>query len=372
MERSKLLVVDDDAIVLRKLSALLAPHYEVTMASDAETAQQRIEENCPDLLLLDIEMPGSSGYDLCRQLKRDKPTIPVVFISSHDTLDHRLEAYDAGGQDFVLKTIDAAELIAKVGAVLEVDRRRKELAHAKQSAETTALSIMTSLGEVGVAMEALRRCCQANTAKELAEIAIHTSTEWGLDANVQIRGSGVPLSWGRSGPASPLEVSIIEKSMLAGRMFQFRDRLAINYQWASLLVKNMPIQDEDRAGRMRDHLAIVVEGVNARAETLDAQDRTRQRGAAIIKAAQKVEQAISQFEESYRRQRGATNERLFSLINKIESEFVFLGLTEGQERVITDTVRLAVEDTIAMFDRGLNVEASLHSILEELRSVSRM
>ena len=94
-KKGKVLIVDDDPIILLMLETNLKDDFEVQTAGSGEACLETVPNFAPDLVLLDIEMPGIDGYETCRRLQegRDGQPLPVIFVSSHDTLDERLTAY---------------------------------------------------------------------------------------------------------------------------------------------------------------------------------------------------------------------------------------------------------------------------------------
>ena len=114
-----ILVVDDDAPVRRMLERTLAAEgYAVRLAGDGGTALARVEESVPDLLVLDVAMPGLDGLAVCRRLRSRGLGLPVLLLTARDTLEERVAGLDAGADDYVVKPFATEELLARVRALL--------------------------------------------------------------------------------------------------------------------------------------------------------------------------------------------------------------------------------------------------------------
>jgi signal transduction histidine kinase len=112
-----ILVVDDTPDNLRLLSAMLtAQGYEVRKALNGKMALTACQMVLPDVILLDINMPGVNGYEVCQQLKADKRTceVPVIFISALDDVLDKVKAFDVGGVDYITKPFYGAEVILRI------------------------------------------------------------------------------------------------------------------------------------------------------------------------------------------------------------------------------------------------------------------
>jgi diguanylate cyclase (GGDEF)-like protein len=130
-ERSRVLVVDDDPEAITALThALSSDHIEVVGLSDSHGLMEALSEHRPDLLLLDVQMPGPSGFDLCRILRSmpEWQELPVLLITAHLGLEFRLAAFQAGADDYLSKPVLREELRARVQARLERARLSRERA----------------------------------------------------------------------------------------------------------------------------------------------------------------------------------------------------------------------------------------------------
>jgi diguanylate cyclase (GGDEF)-like protein len=115
-KRCKLLVVDDQPINIQVLYQTFSADYDVCMATSGEQALKVCAEQNPDLVLLDIEMPGMNGFDVCQRLKADPVTknVPVVFVTAHVDEASETRGLDVGAVDFIYKPINAKIVRARV------------------------------------------------------------------------------------------------------------------------------------------------------------------------------------------------------------------------------------------------------------------
>ena len=139
-----ILVVDDNAdnaLLMREL--LTGKGYEVVVALQVEQAEQKIRQHHPDLILLDVVMPGKSGYELCRELKDDAATrlIPVVMITGLTDREDKVRGIEAGADDFLNKPIFPEELFARVKSLLKLKEFTDELENAEAVLCTLGLSV---------------------------------------------------------------------------------------------------------------------------------------------------------------------------------------------------------------------------------------
>jgi DNA-binding NtrC family response regulator len=126
-----LLVVDDTPTnITVLLGHVNRAGYKVLVAADGQSAIEQARFAAPDLILLDVMMPGLDGYETCRRLKSDPKTaaIPVIFMTALGDLEDKVRAFDAGGVDHVTKPFQAEEVLSRVRAHLELARLRRELA----------------------------------------------------------------------------------------------------------------------------------------------------------------------------------------------------------------------------------------------------
>ncbi len=145
IKKPEILCVDDEAINLKLFEALLKPMgYDVITAANGQEALKKIKDNKVDIILLDVMMPGMSGFDVCRQIKEDDKYrhIPIVMVTALSSKQDRIKGIEAGADDFLSKPIDKGELFARIKMLVKM----KELNDRLGQAYTNIISL-TSSGE---------------------------------------------------------------------------------------------------------------------------------------------------------------------------------------------------------------------------------
>jgi two-component system, sensor histidine kinase and response regulator len=127
--KASILVVDDTPDNLRLLSHILSNKYQVRLIPNALLALRAVQSTPPDLILLDIMMPEMSGYEVAERLKADEQTrdIPIIFISALDDIKSKIQAFQAGGVDYVTKPFQEKEVLARVETHLTLRHLQREL-----------------------------------------------------------------------------------------------------------------------------------------------------------------------------------------------------------------------------------------------------
>ncbi|RYP89036.1 adenylate/guanylate cyclase domain-containing response regulator [Nocardioides guangzhouensis] len=181
---ARVLVVDDQAPNVRLLEAILTPRgYDVSSASSGEEALAMIAGSEPDLVLLDIVMPGMDGYEVCRKIRERTETayLPVVMVTASGD-EQKVKALEAGADDFLTKPINQSELLARVASLARIKRyqdtikrQASELADWNRELETRVETQVAQLERMG----RLRRFL----SPQLAELIVDTGDESFLESH---------------------------------------------------------------------------------------------------------------------------------------------------------------------------------------------
>jgi adenylate cyclase len=168
----KILVVDDVPVNVKLLADLLTVKgYDVVTAANGAEALARVEKDRPGLVLLDVMMPGMSGYDVCRKIRENPVTamLPVVMVTALDPTQERVKGIEAGADDFLTKPINQPELLARVKSLLRIKVLHDELADWNRTLEQRVEQQLAQLDR----LERLKRFF----SPQLAELIVSGETE---------------------------------------------------------------------------------------------------------------------------------------------------------------------------------------------------
>lgn len=369
----RVFVVDDDPILLDVLGAALEDDFEREFFTSGEACLARIAECRPDIIILDLTLPGISGFEVCQRLKDDWETqdIPILFVSASDDIDTRLLCYEAGGEDFITKPFDPAELLRKVKVAARILGQKHALHEQAGYAQRTAMSAMVSMGELGVVLQFLSKSFACGTREELGAALLEAVRQYELNSAVQLRMDDQALSMSENGIDLPLEVSVLNHVRHSGRIFQFKTRCVFNYGHVTLLVNNMPLDDPDRCGRIRDNVALLAEGADARMRAIEAAELARHRRASIEAALPRVQTTLEAVQANYRRNSLELTQVMIEFQEALSKSFFTLGLTESQEESMTALASTYMQRMVASQDASLQTIGQLQELAFSLEQVLR-
>lgn len=134
-EDRTILVVDDQPRNLKVLITFLKEHsFQIRVAISGEQALKYMEKEVPDLILLDVMMPGIDGFETCRQIKGNPQTaaLPILFMTALDSVTDKVAGFEAGGADYITKPFQQMEVLARVNAHMTIRKQQQELLQQKK------------------------------------------------------------------------------------------------------------------------------------------------------------------------------------------------------------------------------------------------
>lgn len=220
MYNKKILFVDDDKDLAFIITEMLEGYgYKVTNAYDSETAFNLMEDNMYDLVLLDINLPDMTGFELCMELRRVS-TVPIIFASARTSETDRITGFDIGGDDYIEKPYSMKELLARVNALIRRTygflEEEKVVTFGDVSVNITARTVTKGGSEVSLSLREFDLlsflCNHKNTAVSKEKLL---SGVWGAFSMVEPSTLTVHIRWLREkleeNPAKPVYIKTVFK-----------------------------------------------------------------------------------------------------------------------------------------------------------------
>ncbi|TCN77009.1 response regulator [Shewanella fodinae] len=232
----RILLIDDDIDQITLLHQVLKSIGKVFFEQNSVNALKQAITVRPDIILLDIQMPGINGYEVLAQLKRDSATalIPVIFITAHDSIEEQLHCLRDGAVDFIAKPLQPSVVAARVRTQLMLRNRERQLVEVYRHARVT----LDSIGDAVITTDNECRVTYLNPAAELLTGIVLS------DANGLPIEEIMPLRIGTDGPphVNPLRLAIAEDRVVGMALnCQMKCR---NGQWISVEDSAAPLVSE--------------------------------------------------------------------------------------------------------------------------------
>ena len=361
----RVLVVEDDADLLAMHSLhLVSLGYDVLTAENGAIALELVKESPEtiDIILSDIVMPVMEGYAFCQAVKENTESsgIPLIFVSSLTSLEEKMKGFEVGADDYIAKPISPEELGLKIRKLLDLRTENKALQQQLSESNSVAMQAMTYSSDLGQVLEFYKNTLDAANFEEIARLLFDVTNGYGLKCSFQIITRDEVLNFSSQGAISPLEENVIELAKSKGRFFDFNARTIISYADFSLLIKNMPIEDEERYGIMKDTLGNLCNAIEARVKFLKYENAAVQKEKVIGAVIGMMEEVDKQFGEM----QDANVNVINSMIDDLDEAMLDLGLTSAQE----DLVRSIVVEGRERSKRAIRRGDVIYEKFEEVRT----
>ena len=328
--RCKVMIVEDAVENQSLLEGLLEDSYDLTIAATAEDCLRQVADKRPDLILLDVKLPGMSGYEVCRKLKsvNDTREIPIIFVSAATSSEDRLEGYEAGAEDYVTKPFSGEELLSKVQRSLNDRQEQMYLRNTIAEAQQVAQRALISSSELGGLNLYMQQSGNAMSIEELADSLLRATRAFGLHCSVMMVTRDETCFYGCE-PES-LEANLMLKLKGGERVKQVQARTILNSANCSILVKNLPMDDVSRSDELRQYLTVIMDATTARIEALQLMfDADSQRKSTIRNIIRTNDVQMVRVRDQYLSREEEQRAILQKMRRGVESDLIDMGLAQG-------------------------------------------
>ena len=370
MSKPTVMIVDDVESNRMLLKMILEDDYDIIESASGSDCLETIKKNLPDILLLDVNMPGISGYEVCTEVRKNTAsvTLPVIFISALDTVEERLAGFEAGGNDYITKPINPEHVIDRIQFFLDHQAEANKAKAEANTAMQVAMEAMTSSSELGQIIEFVKSAQDITTLEGIGKKFCAITRNFGLSAAALVHAT--PSIFVNCSPDS-MEGRVLSKFRNnKERIVSIGIRTLINSPEVGILISNMPVEDESRYGRLKDHLAVLSSICEGRIKAIKTEMQIKNQRREILNRVTKMtEEQVEKFSHKLNHHEDRTRQIMLDMITELEAKLFTLGLDEDQEQQLMMLAYDASERLDNMKKDTKQLEGELAVILEGLYGV---
>jgi CheY-like chemotaxis protein len=336
--------------------------FQSLLVNDEAGCFQALNDKSYKLVLADMTCSSVPVFDICKKIKASFD-IPVIFVSSADNNEERLAAYDCGADDYLDINDLKTELHGRLERVIINKIANEQLKMQLAQANEMAFIAMSDTSDLGVNIQFLLDVNRCNNLDELGMRVFQALKSYGLSCSLQLRSQFSVKNMEVNGMAKPLESQLLTEMKDQGRYVDFAHRSVMNYESVSLLVKNMPIENEKKYGAIKDNVFSLLQGTDARIQALDTLESLALEKNLVRSLTIKMKDLMSSVDESYQGVMKDIATVVEDMADNLEASMQYLGMDETQERSLQTTIEKAILKTNKIFNEGLSLDQDLHQFL---------
>lgn len=227
---------------------------------------------------------------------------------------------------------------------------------------------MTGAAELGFVVALLRESFACKNISELGQKVFGTLSCYALDGSLMLKFDGKTHFFPEDKPLSEKEKLALIKAPSSGRIFKYQDIAIFSTPTVALLIRQMPA-DQEKTGRLRDHLAVLVEGVEARLAGLESEHRRIVEKQLLEQSIELTHGCLEELQEGHHTQRVETAKILSDTAEDMEELFLRLGLDESQETALLELIIQAEQKTQVIFEKSSKLQKQFEEIEQHLNSL---
>ncbi|MCK5828990.1 MAG: response regulator [Methylococcales bacterium] len=360
-DKPLILAVDDEPTNIEIIEEALENKYQLEFSESGEECLEKLNSLKPELILLDVNMPGIGGIDACNKIKNNAETahIPVIFLSALGLPEDRMKGYKAGADDYIIKPFDTDELLAKINLTFASQQEKTLLQQGSTDAMSMAMTAMSQASEMGEVMQFTRDSHHCKTLNELATRLLQSFSQFELSATIRMTERREDLFFSTTDIVGDREIEAMEYAREGDRFIHFGKRTILNYNNLSVLIKNMPVQEIDKYGRINDILGMLVEGADARIVGINMLS-------SLVQLISTTREVLGDIELVRKDNEQKNAEILNDLVNSVDWAFINMDLSEEQEQYFKGLLNKAQKQSSALFEADFKMEKKIENLISSL------
>lgn len=292
--------------------------------------------------------------------------IPVLIVVSQDHELDFLKAMESGYDDVIDLSMAFDEICLRLNKAIFHRVAQSQLKNTADQAREMAFSAMSDSSDLGNNIQFLLNCNYCDNLDELGQMLFQSLQNYQVHCSVQMRSIYGDKNMEETGLTKDLESRLLGELKDKGRYVDFGERCVINYGSVSLLIKNMPIDDDKKYGAIKDNLITLVQGTDSRVKALEAQKSLEIERDFMSKLTNRLQEVMENLDESFQMVMKQSTELMDDLNIRFEETIMFLDLTEEQENTLEVILKKGIEGINNLYTDGARIDENFHKLINHL------
>jgi len=352
------------------LSETLGQRYPIVQCADDECLIDEVQKGCT-LVVMDFRQIGYERLDLIDRIHSlpsfDHAQIAVLF--GDDMEQSRVKAFEMGCDDYIHSSVSDDEIALRCEKLIFNYVANEQLQAQVKQANELAFIAMSDTSDLGINIQFLLDVHTCTNLDELGMRLLKAIGGYGLKASLQLRSELGTKNMDLSGMAKDLEANLLWELKDGGRYVDFGKRSVMNYEQVSLLVKNMPVDDEKKYGAVKDNIFSLLQGADARLKALENVAQVQDQQEMMRALSLKMQSMMENIDKGYQGVMKDIADVVENMSDQISGVITNLGLHEDQERALENIMAYGIENTNNIFNSGLQLDERFQSVVKELRAI---
>lgn len=352
-----------------KNSQCLQSKLETAVVSSVDAALSLLVEEEYKSLVIDLSAfpePDFSLFDGDLFGNDDFAELPIIVLAGSDDIQLKLKAFELGCDDYIGPEIECDEVCARIHKALFNRIANEQLKSRLEEANCAAYSAMLDNSDLGSNQRFLLGVGTCDNLDQLGQLFFTTLDHYDLSCSLQMRSQYGDKNMEANGMARDLESQLLTQMKDGGRYIDFGRRTIVNYGQCSLLIRNMPVDDERKYGAIKDNTFALVQGIHARIVALDEHQRLQDEKKALQKLSVDVKEVMLAIDTSYQDVMKEIVANVEDMADSISDRIPTLALSLEQEQFFEQVTIDCVLKTNKTFNQGLKVDECFKKLSDDM------
>jgi len=357
-----MLLIHSESSMLESVKAKINFDIEIRCVSSIREAITACDELTPSIVVAQNTLTDGNAFDFCTRIRLHQglQMIPFIIIADSFEKRDRVRTFQVGADEYIAP-FDSDYLIAVLEHELKNSEHLKKLTQEKDQASHLVMETMKTSNELGNAINFIERCHKFRSHEEIASEIVLFCDNQGLKVVV---GTLEEASWSFSsstGNVTNLENDLIRAVHSSDRFIDFGVRTQMNWPNIVLLIKNMPIREPEKYGRIKDLLPTLLSSANVRVHSLYEEKRIKEQTALMTRSIETLQPSIEKVIQLMKTDNQTHRNALSDFLQKIIISLPKLGLEDDQEEFFISRVEALISDSDQMIERSTNHQETLET-----------